>query len=66
MDSLLSFEISYHDSAYANHYLLARLCFLNPKIRNMEAADPSETLVPICQTSKRYITEDWSIYNAIV
>jgi hypothetical protein len=32
----------------------------------MEAADPSETLVPICQTTKRYITEDWSIYNAIV
>jgi len=66
MHSLLSFEIGYHGSAYANYYLLARLCFLNPIIRNMEAADPSETLVHICQTTKRYITEDWSIYNAIV
>jgi len=66
MHSLLSFEIGYHDSAYANYYLLARLCFLNPIIRNMEAADPSKTLAPTCQTTQRYVTEDWIIYNAIV
>jgi len=66
MHSLLSFEIGYHDSDYANYYLLARLCFLNPIICNMEAADPSETLVPICQTTQRCITEDRRIYNAIV
>jgi hypothetical protein len=64
--SLLSFEIGYHGSDYANHYLLARLCFLNPIICNMEAADPSETLVPICQNTLRCITEDWRIYNAVV
>jgi hypothetical protein len=66
MRSLLSFEIGYHNSDYANYCLLARLCFLSPIICNMEAADPSETLVPICQTTQRCITEDTRIYNAII